>query len=107
MINTHTLNAPKLTKNQFQKLRLSGQSVGDDVYSFKTETGTVVKVFRFCGMFKIHAVDSEKSDHELHAQSTDLARLNAHLAGFCDYYGKRKAITETYNGFVTMAATKA
>ena len=50
---------------------------------------------------------SEESDHELHAQSTDLARLNAHLAGFCDYHGKKEAITETYNGFVAMGVTKA
>ena len=107
MINKHMLNAPKLTKSQFQKLRLSGQSIGDDVYSFKTETGAVVNVFRFCGMFKMHAVGSEESDHELHAQSTDLARLNAHLAGFCDYYGKAKTIAETYNGFVAMGSPKA
>jgi hypothetical protein len=103
----HKLNAPKLTKSQFQKLHLSGQSIGDDVYSYKTETGITVNVFRFCGNFKMHAVGKEESDHELHAQSTDLARLNAHLAGFCDYHGKKEAITETYSGFVTMGATKA
>ena len=103
----HNLNAPKLTKSQFQKLHLSGQSIGDDVYSYKTETGVTVNVFRFCGKFKMHAVGSEESDHELHAQSTDLARLNAHLAGFCDHYGKRETITRTHNGFVTMGVSKA
>jgi hypothetical protein len=106
MINTHKLKAPKLTKSQFQKLQLSGQSIGNDVYSFKTETSVTVNVFRFCGMFKMHAVGSEESDHELHAQSTDLARLNAHLAGFCNYYGKKNKITVTKNGFVLMKCSE-
>ena len=106
MINTHKLKAPKLTKSQFQKLQLSGQSVGNDVYSYKTETGVTVNVFRFCGKFKMHAVGSEESDHELHAQSTSLARLNAHLFGFCDYHGKKNKITITKNGFVLMECPK-
>ncbi len=102
----HKLDAPKLTESQFQCLLLSGESVGHDVFSYETETGVTVNVFRFCGDFVLHAVHQDENgcDHKLHTQSTSLERLNAHLAGFCDYHGKREAITITKNGFVLMGS---
>lgn len=92
----HKLDAPELTESQFQCLSCSGKSVGHDVFSYETATGVTVNVFRFCDEFVLHAVNQDESDrdHKLHTQSTSLERLNAHLAGFCDYHDKREAIKQ-------------